>query len=131
ASHAYWCEEAAASQRAWEQETGLFKGCYTMLGRPLCEESKRAILAYLNAPSLEQWLEIRGFVIAGTTTLWQAWCQHDADAPRSGSVGHPAPDTLREAIRAAVAARRVEIEDRCRKTHPTGPTVGNGSERLI
>ena len=122
-SHAYWSEEADASQRAWNHEAGLFKGCYTMMGTPVSEASKRAILAYLNAPSLESWLNIRGLMIAGGTTLWQAWCQHDVAAPRAGSHGHPTPDVLRAAIREAARARREEVEARLKATHPTGLRV--------
>lgn len=130
-SYAYWAEEAAVSEEAWAREEGLFKGCYTMLGRPLSDESKQAILAYLNDPTLERWLEIRGLIIAGVTTLWQAWCQLDPDAPRSGSERQPSPETLRTAIRTAVLKRREEIEERRREgTRPGSKSSMEREDRL-
>lgn len=97
---------AAATQQAWETETGIFKGCYTMLGAPLSDESKSAILSYLNDPGQEKWRAIRGLYIVGHRSLWMAWCDSDPHAPRSGNVGFPSADTLREAIRAAVEVGR-------------------------
>lgn len=102
---------AAATQRAWETETGIFKGCYTMLGAILSDESKNTILSYLNDPDQEKWLDIRGLYIVGHRSLWVAWCDSDPRAPRSGNVGFPPADTLREAIRAAAEDGRAVAQE--------------------
>lgn len=119
-SAAYWEHRAACAARAMETEQGLFKGCHSLSGAPVADEHKKRILAYLNAPSQEEWLEIRGLHITGGGTLWQAWGAVDPRAPRSGNVGHPTPETLRQAIRHAVEANIERIEDEVR---------GHGSPR--
>jgi hypothetical protein len=110
-SLAYRQGVAAATQQAWETETGIFKGCYTMLGTPLSDESKNAILSYLNDPGQETWCDIRGLYIVGHRSLWVAWCDSDPRAPRSGNVGFPSADTLREAIRAAAEDGREAAQE--------------------
>lgn len=114
-SLAYRQGVAAATQQAWETETGIFKGCYTMLGTPLSDESKNAILSYLNDPSQEAWSDIRGLYIVGHRSLWVAWCDSDPRAPRSGNVGFPAADTLRAAIRLAADDGREAAQEELRE----------------
>lgn len=111
-SVAYWEGRVASVERVWANEEGLFRGCFTMLGGALSGEHKQAILAYLNKPSLERWLDIRGFYVTGNKSLWEAWCDADLTAPRSGDVGNPDPETLRAAIRAAAEHARDEAATR-------------------
>lgn len=120
-SHAHWEAELAGAEAA-EAEHGLFKGCRSMLG-PLSPEAKTAILDYLNAPSLEKWLQVRGLVVTGFDTLWRAWIAFDASAPRSDDGRYPEPEVLRQALRAAVESRERKIRERLAKTHPTRLTV--------
>ena len=111
ASIAYWERESNNLIKSVATEDGLFKGCYTMMGEVLSEDSKMEILGYLNAPSQELWLDIRGKCIVGHITLWQAWNALSSDAPTSGSTGYPDPETLRQAIRYAVHIRQQKIDE--------------------
>lgn len=106
----YWERERSILAAAKVGQVGLFQGCHTMLGKPLSEEYKSQILGYLNKPTQEQWVELRGYCIMGATTLWQAWVAADENAPRSGDIGFPDRDTLERAIRHAVSARESRIE---------------------
>ena len=119
-SHEYWNSQRQTMDAAQASEEGIFKGCSNGLGERLSEETKHKILAYLNAPSQEKWLDVRGLIITGAGTLWQAWCAHDDDAPRAGSIGYPQKQMLLEAIRTAVAQRDAEIARRLSKTTPSG-----------
>lgn len=119
-SYHFWKDERAAMDRALATEQGIFKGCFTMMGRPVSDDHKKAILSYLNKPSQETWLDIRGYIVTGKGTLWQAWCEHDANAPRAGNSGFPTKDELTEAIRAAVRRRDEEINERLKETSPVG-----------
>ena len=111
-SRGYWEDLLRAAQRAQDLESGLFKGCHTGMGAFLAEEHKKAILAYLNAPSQEQWLQIRGLSITAHHTLWQAWCAADPLAPRQGSRGYPSASALRDAIRQAVDQHLQTLRDK-------------------
>lgn len=110
-SAAYWEHQKELAQNAMNSEKGLFKGCYVMSGSPISDEHKRLILAYLNKPEQQSWLQIRGLCVSGTYTLWQAWGAIDPAAPKMGDVGHPDPETLRQAIRSAVHSNLERIED--------------------
>lgn len=119
-SHQYWESEAAISKYSWDTQEGLFKGCYNGLNQPLDDDRKIAILAYLNAPGHNAWLEVRSIIIAGHKTLWAAWCDNDAHAPRSGHEGYPSADALRDAIRRSAEKRLAEIDEKRQGTAPTG-----------
>ena len=95
-----------------QSQEALFKGTYDMFGALLTDDSKKAILGFLNRPTQAKWLKIRSMIICGHVTLWQAWCSEDQDAPRSGDQGFPAAAALRNAIRAAAARRRAELEEK-------------------
>jgi hypothetical protein len=118
-SHDYWRSERAAMDRALASEKGIFKGCFTMFG-PVRDDFKTAILSYLNKPSQDAWNEIRSYVVTGAGTLWSAWCENDAGAPRAGNVGYPSKDALTDAVRAAVQKRSDEIDARLKETAPSG-----------
>lgn len=119
-SNAYWKAQKAALEVADSTNSGLFKGCHTMMGEPLGKESRERVLAYLNKPGQESWLEVRSLCITGSATLWQAWGLYDAAAPRSGNVGYPERETLISAIRHAVEAREKEVSQRLAATTPSG-----------
>jgi hypothetical protein len=116
----YWHDEADAAKRAELLGAGLFKGCYTMMGQPLEEGVQQRILAYLNAPAQQTWLDVRSFVVAGHITLWQAWVAADALAPRSGDRGFPTPKVLRFAIRQCIRDRRRQIKEKIEEVGPRG-----------
>jgi hypothetical protein len=117
----YWHEEADAAKRAEQQQgSGLFKGCYTMMGQALEQDVQQRILAYLNAPTQHGWLDIRSNVIAGHITLWQAWVAADVLAPRSGDKGFPTPKVLRLAIRQCIRDRRRHIKEKIEEVGPRG-----------
>jgi len=116
----YWHEEAEAAKRAEQQGSGLFKGCYTMMGHALEQDVQQRILTYLNAPTLRGWLELRSIVIAGHITLWQAWVAADVLAPRSGDKGFPTPKILRLAIRQCIRDRRRHIKKKIDEVGPRG-----------
>lgn len=116
----YWHAEADASNNAAQQGSGLFKGCYTMLGQPLDQDAQHRILAYLNAPIQQGWLDVRSMAIAGHITLWQAWCAIDVSAPRSGDHGFPTADMVRRAIRQSVESRAREIAGKFLEVGPRG-----------
>ena len=107
-THCHWKARVAAIEAACSaQVPGLFKGAINQLGQPIEAGTQDRILSYLNAPSLDAWLEIRALLIGPLTTLWQAWFQVDPSAPMSGRSGPcPAPETLIRAIRAAIEAER-------------------------
>lgn len=115
AGREYWASGRMAAETAWNSGKGILKGAHTMLGGPVSDEHQQKILSYLNAPTLADWLEIRGLCVAGPITLWQAWCSFDPDAPRSGSIGHPDPDMLRRVIRSAIENRLEEVREKAGK----------------
>jgi hypothetical protein len=119
-THVYWKQEQRRQMQAEALGEGIFKGCSNMRGATLPKDIKDAILAYLNQPSQEGWLEIRGYIVTGMGTLWQAWCAHDPLAPRGGNQGFPDSNTLVTAIRAAVERRAVEIQERLDNSSPRG-----------
>jgi hypothetical protein len=116
----YWHEESEAAKRAEQQGSGLFKGCYTMMGNLLEQDVQQRILAYLNAPTQRGWLDVRSIAIAGHITLWQAWVAADVLAPRSGDKGFPAPKVLRFAIRQCIKDRRRHIKEKIEEVDPRG-----------
>lgn len=105
----FWRGEQAFLLRATQREAGLFRGSYAMSGKPLRPEHKRAILSFLNQPSQEAWLDIRGLSFCGPVTLWQAWGAFDPQAPRSGSEGFPTAHVLRQALQFVVQERERAI----------------------
>lgn len=119
-SHAYWREQERALEASNSRTAGLFKGCTTMFGSPLPEDTQKAILDYLNAPDQGKWLAVRSLIVTGSGTLWQAWGTYDAQAPREGNVGYPDAETLAAALRAAVERRAQEIEQRLAQSAPKG-----------
>lgn len=105
ASAAFRAEERAMHERAVRGEHGLFKGLHSAIG-PLDDDTKTAILSYLNAPDEERWKDIYSKCVKGFKTLWQAWAAVDPACPRSlPSSGRwpriPDPETVRSALRAA------------------------------
>lgn len=116
----YWHDEAEAAKRAEQFGSRILKGCYTMLGQPLGEDTQQRILAYLNAPTQQTWLDIRSFIIAGHVTLWQAWIAADTLAPRSGNSGFPSPKVLRLAIRQCIRDRKRLIKEKIEEVGPRG-----------
>jgi hypothetical protein len=116
----YWHDEADAIKRAEQQGSGLFKGCYTMMGHALEQDVQQRIVGYLNAPTQQAWLDISSIVIAGHITLWQAWVAADVLAPRSGDRGFPVPKVLRLAIRQCIRDRRRDIKEKIEEVGPRG-----------
>ena len=116
----YWHDEADAARKAEQQGSGLFKGCYTMMGQALEQDVQQRILTYLNAPTQQGWLDTRSIVIAGHITLWQAWVAADVLAPRSGDRGFPVPKVLRLAIRQCIRDRRREIKEKIEEVGARG-----------
>jgi hypothetical protein len=108
ASILYWKGRDITADAAMH-DNGLFKGCHTMMGSTLSRETKLIILGYINNPNQEDWNMVRNYLIAGPTTLWQAWISDDASAPRTGSVGYPQRDSTISAIRHAVFLNRENI----------------------
>lgn len=98
---------------------GVLRGCYSMFG-PLPKPEALRILSYLNQPTREGWGQVRGLCITGGGTLWQAWCANDPHAPRSGVIGFPSAEQLRQAITAAVTARATEIQSILTSLTPSG-----------
>lgn len=99
--------EAELDAAAIERESGIFIGLRHMMG-PLGDETKLAILSYLNEPTDERWDAIASTTIAGFTTLWQAWAAIDPKAPRSLEAEGkwpriPDPETVRSAMRHVAA----------------------------
>lgn len=82
--------------------------CRNLFGRLAAPERAR-IEAVLRAPNAETWEAARTLIINDEgTTLWQAWCLVDENAPRSVSyppVWPRIPDTftLYQAIKTATA----------------------------
>lgn len=77
-----------------DQKKAFLVGHFNLLGGKN-EDAKMAYLNYANAPSQETWNNFRGFCILGFKTAWQIWCEHDENAPRSGSEGgHPTPENF-------------------------------------
>jgi hypothetical protein len=118
--HAYLERRLREIEGAEQAGSGLFKGCHDGLGRPLARDTQRKILAYINKPSQEKWLETRNYLIAGCTTLWQAWIAIDPNAPRQGVDGYPSAAQVRRMIPQAVETQRQEIEARLKRSSPTG-----------
>jgi hypothetical protein len=120
ASHTYWREQERSFETSNAGTAGLFKGCTTMFGSALPDDTQKAILAYLNAPDQDKWLAIRSLIVTGSGTLWQAWGAYDTLAPRGGNVGYPDSETLTAALRAAVTRRAEEIRERLAQSSATG-----------
>lgn len=108
---AYWDAESRLIAAAEADSHGFLKGAHSMFG-PIGADARNSILAYVNEPSQERWLEIRGTIVAGVHTLWSAWCHYDSDAPRSGDAGFPRGDVLREAVKHAIESRKSEASAR-------------------
>lgn len=108
---AYWNREQSMLQQSEHSLPGLFKGCYSLLG-PLSREAQREVLAYFNKPTLEAWKDVRRIIVVGPDTLWDAWCRLDATAPTQESDRYPNGDTLKVALREAVAHRKTEIAEK-------------------
>lgn len=119
----FWDFARQAAIAAKEHSAGIFNGCHNMGGGPLSKETKDRILSYLNNPSNDLWNDVRGAVVVGGTTLWQAWVAYDVQASRSGNKGFPSADALRESIRHAVDANMQRVESELRDLDlPTEPT---------
>ena len=110
----YWRVQKKQAESAMSDK-GLFKGCHSMMSVELDGDIKKSILSYINSPDQDAWNDIRGYLVVGNTTLWQAWCLYSPDAPKSGSVGFPDSKTVKNAIRNAVDANMTEIESRLLK----------------
>lgn len=107
ASRAYWQRVLEATEIHEEMRDDPLAGTANGTSRPLSDDVRMAILAYLHDPSLVAWEEMRNYLITPTSTLWQAWIVVDPMAPRTGSIrAHPNPATLRSAIRTAVETVR-------------------------
>lgn len=109
ASRAFWQEQAQVMADSDAGDSELFRGCHSILG-PLSAEARQRIAAYLDAPGRDAWNDVRGLHITGVDTLWQAWIAHDPLAPKQDDGRFPSAAVLRDAIRAAVANRRADIE---------------------
>ncbi|ELN4741018.1 hypothetical protein RZ737_004823 [Escherichia coli] len=106
---AFWASCKAVLDIALTQK-GIFKGCHSAASPTLSEESQKAILSYLNAPSQAKWLNLRNTLITANMTLWAAWTRKDSKAPRSGQKGFPTSEMLRLAIRQAVQDWADEVD---------------------
>lgn len=123
-SRMFWSGAKVAAVLAQERSQGIFKGCHNMMGKPLSAEARTLILNYLNNPSQELWNDVRGTIIAGSKTLWQAWVEVDHKANRSGSVGYPCPETLREAMRNGVKTNMERIDRELEEMKsPASPSI--------
>lgn len=107
----YWEWRKGVAEKAM-QDLGIFKGCHNMSGTMLSAETKHEILSFLNWPTQEAWLGARGLLITPATTLWQAWCDFDEKAPKSGNEGFPSAETLRQAVGVAISSNMYEIGQR-------------------
>lgn len=101
ASVQYWESQIQAANKAMQDSWGFLKGAHNLMG-PLPESIRFQILDYVNAPSQEKWLEVRGLCITPGTTLWQAWAAADNKAPSGGNHGYPDGALLRTALRQAI-----------------------------
>lgn len=107
----FWQLRARSVEESKRELAGtLFEGCYTAQGNVLPQDTRKRVLAYLNAPSQAAWLEIRGTCVFGGETLWQVWLSQSADAPRFGDVGFPRPEALRLAVRAAAQVHETYVQ---------------------
>jgi hypothetical protein len=96
----------------------VFKGTFTTMGGRICDEVKKDLLTYFNAPSHELWDRLFSQCIVHKDTLWKAWCDYDPTAPRTmNQEGKrvwpkiPGGEQLREAIRACVQSNREQAEE--------------------
>lgn len=122
----YWSAMHAAQELANANEFGIFKGCHNMLGGALDDETKKKILSYINGPSQDAWLDVRGIYVVTNATLWNAWCQYDESAPRSGRVGYPDSDVIVQAIRAAVDRNIEQVKERLAQSEAEAGTQNRG-----
>lgn len=112
--------ESLKAAKAKVEETGdLLDAGMSMSGMGWSDEIRASVEQYLENPTQEQWTSLRGLLYLPTTTLWQAWCAVDGDAPRiGGDNGYPSAETLKEAMSAAIDdgletwAPRVESAER-------------------
>lgn len=63
----------------------IYDDCRNMFG-PLDAECRARLKAVLKNPTEETWDDAFSLIVGkdGFTTLWQAWCKVDPNAPRSG-----------------------------------------------
>lgn len=111
-SLAYWKKQKATIEQAEATQSGLFKGCHTMIENRLSDDTKKKILDYINSPSQEKWLGTRSLLITSSGTLWQAWASVFNDAPKSGDIGFPDAETMKIAIPAFISKTKDEIDER-------------------
>lgn len=112
-------------------QPGIFKGCHTAIQPVLAEETKQAVLGYLNAPSQAKWLAIRNTLISVSQTLWSAWVAYSGNAPRSGKSGFPSADVLRKSIRASMSAWEKEVNLRISESVERSSGAGLSSPRQL
>ena len=97
----------------------ILEGAHNVLG-PLNHEARQRVLAFLNAPSADTWSVCYSLCVVGFRTLWEVWCEHDVDAPRSlGADGtwstHPEPESLLTWLHTALASKRCETQERLKE----------------
>jgi len=108
----YWLNKKKILDLSLKKDDGIFKGCFTMMGVSLDEQTKKTILSFINEPTNKKWLDIRGLVVVDHKTLWQLWCDNDQKAPRHGEIGFPKPEVLIESIRTGVDKLVIEIDEK-------------------
>lgn len=65
---------------------GLLDDCRSMLG-PITEDTRTRVRHYVADPTVENWEDIHGIIVAGRgsrATIWAQWIELDASAPRRG-----------------------------------------------
>lgn len=111
----------------------LFADKKDPFGNGLCNDHKREILSYLNAPSLQSWEAIRSICIVDFTTVWQALIAQDPATPIQGddftAENLPRPESLIQALSNAVSRHNrncdmkiCEIERKLAEFDQTYPT---------
>lgn len=102
---------------------GLFRGCHTLQG-PISADTQKAILSYVNNPTLEGWISVRNTLITTGTTLWKAWTVLQRTTGLAGPGDFPGRDAIKRSIRNAIAECEETLKDRI------SSTIRGGSARM-
>ena len=66
------------------QET-VFGNLTNLFNERMNDDYRKKLLDYINAPTLEKWHDVSGFLVTSSHTLWQALNEAGFDVPMLGS----------------------------------------------